>query len=103
MARAYRVASLSGDLFWTLTPSEVEDILAEAVGEWRDKARADAYNAALICACLYNCHRDSKSHPEPFTPEDFLPRIETPKPEIAPDVVASKANMAMGALSKLNQ
>ncbi len=103
MARAQRVASLSGDLFWTLTPSEVDGILAEAVGEWRDKARAASYNAALICSCLYNCHRDPKSHPEPFTPEDFLPRQETPKPEIPPEVVASKAKAAMGALSKLNQ
>jgi len=103
VARAYRVASLSGDLFWDLTPSEVDAIVCEAVSEWRDKARAASYNAALICACLYNCHRDSKSHPEPFTPEDFLPRIETPKPEIPPEVVASKANLAMGALSKLNQ
>ena len=103
MARAYRVASLSGDLFWTLTPAEVDEIMREAVSEWQDKARAASYNAALICACLYNCHRDPKSHPEPFTPEDFLPSIQTPKPEIPPDVVASKANMAMGALSKLNQ
>ena len=102
MARAYRVASLSGELFWTLTPSEVDGIMREAVSEWQDKARAASYNAALICACLYNCHRDLKSHPEPFTPDDFLPRIETYKPEIPPEVVASKVNMAMGVLSKLN-
>ena len=75
--------------------------MREAVGEWQDKARAASYNAALICASLYNCHRDPKT--DAFTPEDFLPSIKPPKPEIPPDVVASKASMAMGALSKLNQ
>ena len=78
--------------------------MREAIGEWRDKARAASYNAAMICACLYNCHRDPKSHPEPFTPDDFLPQIQTPKaePEVEPEVVAKKVALAMGVLQQLN-
>jgi len=102
VARAQRVASLSGDLFWGLTPAEVDGIVGEAIGEWRDKARAASYNAAMVCACLYNCHRDPKAHPEPFTPDDFLPQIQTPKAEIPAEVVAQKVTMAMGVLAQLN-
>ncbi len=104
VARAQRVASLSGDLFWGLTPAEVEQILREAIGEWRDKARAASYNAAMVCACLYNCHRDPKAHPEPFTPADFLPQIEKPQPkdEIDPELVAQKVTLAMNVLTQIN-
>jgi len=106
VARAHRVASLSGDLFWGLTPAEVEQIMREAIGEWRDKARAASYNAAMICACLYNCHRDPKSHPEPFTPDDFLPQIQKPEPEpvteVPPEVVAKKVELAMNVLTQIN-
>ena len=102
MARAYRVASLSGDLFWSLTPAEIDGIICEALDEWRARERAAAYNAAMICASLYNCHRDSKTHPDPFTPDDFLPRIEKPKPPTPPEVLTQKANMAMGILQTLN-
>jgi hypothetical protein len=76
--------------------------MCEALDEWRARDRSAAYNAAMICASLYNCHRDPKSHPDPFTPDDFLPRIQTPKPEVPPEVVAQKVTMAMGVLSKLN-
>jgi hypothetical protein len=78
--------------------------MREAIGEWRDKARAASYNAAMVCACLYNCHRDPKAHPEPFTPDDFLPQIRKPEPkaEIPAEVVAQKVTRAMGVLTQLN-
>jgi hypothetical protein len=56
----------------------------------------------MVCACLYNCHRDPKVHPEPFTPDDFLPQIQTPKAEIPAEVVAQKVTMAMGVLTQIN-
>lgn len=75
----------------------------EAIGEWRDKAKAAAYNAAMICACLYNCHRDHKSHPEPFTPDDFLPSNDPPPEPPTPEEVARKTTAAMAILTAINQ
>ena len=103
MARAHRVASLSGDLFWSLTPAEVDGILCEALDEWRARERGAAYNSAMICASLYNCHRDPKSHPEPFTPDDFLPQVIKPKPEVPPEALTKKANFAMSTLQSMNR
>jgi hypothetical protein len=101
------VASLSADLFWSLTPAEVDDILREALSEWQARDRAAAHNAALICATLCNCHRDPKSHPQPFTASDFLPEIEDDEPEETPEPtqeeIASKARRAMDLLTKVNQ
>lgn len=105
MARARRVASLPESLFWSLTPAEVDGIIFEALDEWRARQRADAFNAAMICSVLCNINRDPKKHPEPYTPDDFLPRIEPekPKPETTPEEVAQKARNAMQILSKFNQ
>lgn len=104
MARARRVASLPETLFWDLTPGEVDTIIHEALEEWRAKERAAAHNTAMVCACLYNCHRDPKHHPEPFTPDDFLPRtVVAPAPEPSDDQVAMKAQSAMRLLQALNQ
>lgn len=104
MARARRVASLSSFSFWQLTPAEVDDILREAIEEWQARERSAAHNAAMICASIYNCHRDTKAHPEPFTPDDFLPEIPRP-PEPPPDdtEVARKALAAMKLLASIDQ
>lgn len=104
MARARRVASLPESLFWELTPAEVDGILCEALDEWRAKERAADYRAALISSCLYNCHRDPKKQPEPFTPSDFLPSYEPAEPEPEPTTadIALKAKSAMKLLQKLN-
>lgn len=104
MARACRVASLPESLFWELTPAEVDGIMCEALDEWRAKERAADYRAALISSCLYNCHRDPKKHPEPFTPDDFLPSHEMPEPAPEPTIteVANKARNAMRILQTIN-
>ncbi len=97
------MASLSDSYFWDLTPGEVDEILHEAIEEWRAKDRSAAYNAALICSCLYNCHRDSKEHPQPFTPDDFLPSRKPPKADPTPDEMTRKANASMEILKSLTR
>lgn len=39
----------------------------------QDEERLD-WRAALICSMLANIYRDTKKHPEPFTPWDIIPR-----------------------------
>lgn len=95
------MASLSESHFWDLTPGEVDEILHEAIEEWRAKDRSAAYNAALICSVLCNCHRDSKAHPEPFTPDDFLPKYGPPPKPPTQAEVASKARNVMDVLTKV--
>lgn len=102
MARARRVASLSGASFWSLTPAEVDDILREALDEWRARERSAAHNAAMVCASIYNCHRDPKRHPEPFTAEDFLPALpEPPAPPLDDEEVGRKAAAAFRLLASI--
>jgi hypothetical protein len=104
VARAQRLAGLPEAHFWELTPAEVDAILMEALEEIRVADWKAAYHAARIEAALYNCHRDSKKHPEPFRAEDFLPQL-FPEPEIEPpppDVVADKARGIMKLVSKIN-
>ena len=104
MARARRVASLAESLFWDLTPCEVDAIICEALDEWRAKDRAAAYNAAIICATLCNCHRDPKQKPDPFVPDDFMPRYEQEEDEdLSPQEVAAKARAAMAILNAVNK
>ena len=59
----------------------------------------------MICSVLCNINRDPKHHPEPYTPDDFLPRSEPPKPKAppAPEQVAEKARNAMQILTKINE
>lgn len=73
--------------------------------ERRAKQHADSYNAALICSVLCNINRDPKKKSDPFTPDDFLPRYENPKPAKPPSPadVATKAATVMKRLQKLNQ
>ena len=33
---------------------------------------ADNYRAAFVVSSIYNVNRDTKRHPEPFRPEDFI-------------------------------
>jgi len=97
------VAALPETYFWDLTPGEVDDILFEAVEEIRAKEYSAARNAALICASLYNCHRDPKAHPDPFTADDFLPSRTPPPPPPSDEEVAHKGRQAMKILTALNQ
>ncbi|MES2706074.1 MAG: hypothetical protein V4726_05660 [Verrucomicrobiota bacterium] len=98
------MASLPESHFWNLTPGETDEILREAIDEWRARERSAAYGQAMIVATLYNCHRDPKKHPEPFTPEDFLPRQTPPQPPREPTSaeVATKIKTAMKTVSLIN-
>lgn len=103
VARARRLASLPESHFWELTPGEVDEILHEAVAEWRAKERTADCRAGMICSSLYNCHRDPKTRPEPFTPDDFFPPEKpAPKPEPTQSEIAAKARSAMKVFQTLN-
>ena len=65
--------------FWGLEPAELKALVEQYNREEEEKGKllqiqeenADR-RAALICAVVANCHRDSKR--KPFKVEDFLPR-----------------------------
>ena len=71
--------------------------------EWMAYARLEPFgqdrqdaNAAAIQATLANVHRDPKSRPQPFTPDEFLLRFgddEEPQEQPA-DVLATKLRRA---------
>jgi len=45
----------------------------EALLERRDSGREfKLYNSAAVVCAIYNVNRDTKRHPDPFTPEEFL-------------------------------
>jgi hypothetical protein len=50
---------------------------------------AETYRAAFIVSSIYNVNRDTKRHPEPFTPEDFMGKRASDKqtPEEMLDMV----------------
>lgn len=81
----------------------MDEIIREGISEWQARDRSAAYNTALICASLYNCHRDPKQHPQPFTPADFLPSQQVEREEPAAPVVAAKVTSAMRILQALNK
>ncbi len=79
--------------------------MLEALDEWKARDRSAAYNSALICSVLCELQRDPKKKPQPFTPDDFLPRYERAKPkrEAGAGEVAAKARSAMKILQKVNE
>jgi hypothetical protein len=40
---------------------------------------AEMYRAAFIVSSIYNVNRDTKYHPKPFMPEDFMAKRATDK------------------------
>lgn len=59
---------MSEEDFWRLTFREFNALVQRE----NERQKADNYRAAFIVSSIYNVNRDSKKHPEPFTPEDFL-------------------------------
>jgi hypothetical protein len=52
----------------------------EALLQRRDSGQEfKLYNAAAIVCAIYNVNRDTKRHPDPFTPEEFLGKKKIPK------------------------
>lgn len=71
--------------------------LLEPFGQWRDD-----YRMAILASILANINRDSKKHPTPFDPLDFMPDFmavgdeQESNPETIQDKVMQLAK-ALGA------
>jgi hypothetical protein len=70
-ARALVALSLSRAKYYELTPGQVARMWAA----YREIERAADIRAASINVALYNCHRDSQSHPQPFTLAELYPGL----------------------------
>ena len=40
----------------------------------QENDRQSLYGAAMVCAMLANVNRDTKKHPKPFQPDEFMPK-----------------------------
>lgn len=61
---------LSSEDFWELTPPQFA-----ALSRRHDQNQERSlFGAGIIASTIANCHRDPQSRPDPFTPQDFLPR-----------------------------
>jgi len=56
--------------------------------------------AGILAALTANIHRDSKTRPEPFTPEDFIPSVE--REEQIKNAEAHRVYLMMEAFSASN-
>ena len=51
----------------------------EAILDRRSSAREfQLYNSAAVVCAIYNVNRDTRRHPDPFTPEEFLGKKKLP-------------------------
>lgn len=61
---------------------------------------SNSLNAASIVCAIYNVNRDTKKHPKPFTPQDFMPgKARMQKKSQSPDemlVMVKMLNAAFG-------
>lgn len=61
---------LSEQEFWEMTPRQFQLLVKRhemrILREWQPMA--------CLMALTANCHRDSSVRPQPYSPEDFLPR-----------------------------
>ena len=64
---------LNEEEFWGLTLKEF-GLLVE---RYNAEIERQDFRVALVCALIANIYRDDKRHPEPFTPQDFLPDYGT--------------------------
>ena len=58
----------------------------------------DDWRMGQIAATIANVYRDEKKHPQPFTPEDFIPKSLTPYDELDQDVIAEKTRRILHSL-----
>ncbi len=63
-----------------ITSAEFAEWMAYATIEPFGPIREDE-RAGIVAAIIANVNRDSSTHPEPFTVDEFLPRYEGPDPK----------------------
>lgn len=61
-----------------MAPCEVDLFLREEMEQHKERL----YAAALICSTLANINRDEERHPEPYTPQHFMPGAKTEEDEM---------------------
>lgn len=57
------------------------------------------WNAGVIASTIANAHRDPKKQKKPFTPSDFMPKVDTDKPSGDWQTMKAKFQQ-LGAASK---
>lgn len=57
------------------------------------------WNAGVIASTIANAHRDVKKRKKPFTPSDFMPKVDTDKPSGDWQTMKAKFQQ-LGAASK---
>ena len=65
----------------------------------KSQQEAEMYRSAFIVSSIYNVNRDTKRHPEPFRPEDFMGRER--KRQSSEDMMAAARNIAASFGGKL--
>lgn len=90
------MAGISTERFWRLTPAE---LFIEIEG-WNKRQDITDYRLGLLCAVIAEPYRDKEKHPDPFKPQDFMPKrgkvqpeVQTPEQQLA---IVKILNAALG-------
>src|SRR5688572_29262653 len=63
------------DVFWNMTPSEIEAAYAGYHARQHEERLLADYRAGQLAVLLIEPHRDRQKRPQPFAPDDFFPSL----------------------------
>lgn len=83
---------MSEDDFRRLSPDEIAALQRRA----QKRNEVIYYAAGMVCATLANLFANRQEHPEPFTPDEFIPRLARPQTDEEMALMGRLWTMALG-------